>query len=271
MTAPSDQALMFDIQKMKSLGFNMMRKHVKIESARWYYHCDRLGMLVWQDMVSGGSDYSKPLLTYLPTLFPHLLSHVKDTARHYRMLSRSDEEGRKQWMNEMTGTIDYLKNVPSICTWVLFNEGWGQFDAKEMTLLAREKDSTRLIDQASGWFDQNGGDYLSRHNYFRKIKGTRDKHGRIYVISEYGGYSLRVEGHSSVERVYGYHKYTDAEKLNADYLKLLNESIAASVAGGLAGAVYTQVSDIEEEVNGILSYDRKVMKITSHWQPPANA
>ena len=261
MTAPADKALIFDITQMKAHGFNMMRKHIKVESARWYYHCDRLGMIVWQDMVSGGSDYSKPLTSYLPTLFPRVFGRMNDGPRKYKMFSREDAEGRTQWIHEMRGTIGHLKNVPSIATWVLFNEGWGQFDAEKMTEIARGTDATRPIDQASGWFDEGGGDYRSVHNYFRKLRVEKDKAKRAFVISEYGGYACHIDGHSSVDRIYGYHKFATVAELNEAYQKLLREDIAPLIEKGLAGVVYTQVSDVEEEVNGIYTYDRKVCKL----------
>ena len=261
MTPPSDKALVYDITRVKYLGFNMIRKHIKIECARWYYHCDRLGMIVWQDMVSGGTSYAKPLTSYLPTLFPGVFTHIHDGPLKYRMLSRADKEGRKQWEQEMRGTIAYLKGTPSIAAWVLFNEGWGQFEANAMTKIARSLDPSRPIDQASGWFDQGGGDFLSVHNYFRKISVLSDKHNRAFIVSEYGGYACHIDGHSSVDRIYGYHKFATTEELEDAYRKLLTQTIFPLIEKGLCGAVYTQVSDIEEEVNGLMTYDRKITKV----------
>ena len=257
MTAPSDEALIFDIETMKSLGFNMLRKHCKLEPMRWYYHCDRLGMVVWQDMLNGGSDYHMWAVTYLPTVLPKL--KIKDN--HYRLFSRQDEAGRKEWRRECEETIRQLYNCPSLGAWVVFNEAWGQFDANENTELVRSLDSTRPIDQASGWYDQKGGDIYSIHNYFRKQKVERDKYGRAFVISEYGGYAWCVPGHSFSEGVFGYRNYTDGESLNAGYRKLLDTEVFPLVKEGLSAAVYTQVSDIEEEVNGLLTYDRKMVKV----------
>lgn len=257
MTAPSDEALIYDIETMKSLGFNMLRKHCKLEPMRWYYHCDRLGMVVWQDMLNGGTDYHLWAVTHLPTILPKL--RIKDS--HYRLFSRQDEAGREEWRRECEATVRQLYNCPCIGAWVVFNEAWGQFDANAGTELVRSLDDTRPIDQASGWYDQKGGEIYSVHNYFRKQKVERDKHGRAFVISEYGGYAWCVPGHSFSEEVFGYRNYTDQESLDADYRKLLDTEVFPLVEKGLSAAVYTQVSDIEEEVNGLLTYDRKVVKV----------
>ena len=258
MTAPCDEAFLYDIQLAKKAGFNMLRKHIKIEPMRWYYHCDRLGMIVWQDMVSGGSTYHMPLVCYLPTLFPHICVHTKDS--HYKLFSRGSEAGRRFWEKECLETVDYLYNVPSIAVWVPFNEGWGQFDANRITALIRQKDSTRPVDHASGWFDQKGGDFKSVHNYFRKLKAKPEKN-RAYVISEYGGFACHIPGHSSVERIYGYKTFTTTEEMNTALDALLQKQLFPLVEKGLSGAVYTQLSDVEEEVNGLVTYDRKVVKI----------
>ncbi len=258
-TAPSDQALVSDIRSMQKLGFNMIRKHIKIESCRWYYHCDRLGMIVWQDMVSGGSTYSLPLVCYLPTLFPKVSGHLKDN--NYKLFGRLSKKGRESWTKECLDTIDYLYNTPSIAVWVPFNEGWGQFDANRITGLIREKDPTRLIDQASGWFDQGGGDFKSVHNYFRKLSVVKDP--RAFVLSEYGGYACRIQRHSSVERIYGYKKFATRVEFSKAYRSLIQKDLKPLIKKGLCGAVYTQLSDVEEEMNGLLTYDRKVCKLIS--------
>ena len=257
MTAPSDEALIYDIETIKKLGFNMLRKHCKLEPMRWYYHCDRLGMIVWQDMLNGGTDYHIVGVCYLPTGLPWV--RIKDN--HYRFFSRQDAEGRQEWRDECEATIRQLYNCPSIATWVVFNEGWGQFDAEKGVELVRSLDDTRLIDQASGWFDQKGGDMRSVHNYFRKQKVEKDKYGRAFVVSEYGGYAWCVPGHSYSEGVFGYRNYTDKDSLDAGVRGLIDGEIMPLVEKGLAGAVYTQVSDIEEEVNGLMTYDRKVIKV----------
>lgn len=258
MTAPCDEAFIYDIELAKRAGFNMLRKHIKIEPLRWYYHCDRLGMIVWQDMVNGGGPYHMPFVCYLPTLFPHIATHIGDS--HYKLLSRSDVEGRSAWEQECMDTIEHLYSIPSIAVWVPFNEGWGQFDAARIAKSVKEKDPTRPIDHASGWFDQKGGDFKSIHNYFRALKVKLDRK-RAFVISEYGGYACHIQGHSSVERIYGYRKYATAEELTAAYRHLIEKQLAPLIERGLSGAVYTQLSDVEEEVNGLVTYDRRVVKI----------
>jgi beta-galactosidase/beta-glucuronidase len=266
-TAPSDDALIYDITEMKRLHYNMMRKHIKIEAARWYYHCDRLGMIVWQDMVSGGSSYAKPVVSYLPTLFPKVFGRMSDGPSHYKTFSRSSAEGRSEWLAEMKNTIHHLYNVPSIATWVLFNEGWGQFNAAGATIMAKEMDDSRPIDQASGWFDEGSGSYRSVHNYFRPLTAEKDKANRAYVISEYGGLACYIKGHSSVDRIYGYKKYDTLDDLGVAYYNLINADMKPLIAKGLSGAVYTQVSDVEEEVNGLMTYDRMITKINPDLDP----
>lgn len=256
-TAPSDEALVYDIRTMKELGFNMMRKHIKIEAARWYYHCDRLGMIVWQDMVSGGARYSLPLVCYFPTLFPAASNHVKDG--NYKLFGRDSKAGRREWTAECMETVDYLYNVPSIAVWVPFNEGWGQFDANKITEMIKEKDPTRPVDHASGWFDQKGGDFKSIHNYFRKLGVVNGS--RACAISEYGGYACHVKDHSSVERVFGYRKFDTLPEFARAFRRLMEREVFPLVGKGLSAAVYTQVSDVEEEVNGLLTYDRKICKL----------
>lgn len=255
-TAPSDEAFCYDIQKMKDLGFCMIRKHIKIEPLRWYYHCDRLGMLVWQDMVNGGGKYRMEYVTYLPTVFPNL--KYKDN--RYHLLARGDKAGRDEFLKECKETIEHLYSIPSIVTWVPFNEGWGQFDASSVVAMIRKLDSTRLIDEASGWFDQNGGDMKSVHNYFRKLSVTLEKE-RAFVLSEFGGYACYLEGHSYSHQIYGYRIYKDIEKFQKAFHKLYQEDVFPLIEQGLCAAVYTQLSDVEDEVNGLISYDRKVCKV----------
>ena len=260
LTAPCDEAFVFDIELVKKLGFNMIRKHIKIEPLRWYYHCDRLGVIVWQDMVNGGTTYNMPWVCYMPTALPFLGRKIKDNI--YHMFSRKSEEGRKLWEKECMETIEHLYNVPSLATWVPFNEAWGQFDAARIALDVKRKDPTRTVDHASGWFDQGEGDFNSVHNYFRKLRVEKDEK-RAFVISEYGGYACHIKGHSSVERIFGYKKYESLEELSGAFHELIEEQVKPLIEEGLSGAVYTQVSDIEEEVNGLVTYDRKVIKIVS--------
>jgi hypothetical protein len=256
-TAPSDEAMIYDIEQAKILGFNMLRKHIKIEPLRWYYHCDRLGMLVWQDMVNGGEEYNQLLVGYLPTLLPGVAAWIKD--RHYKLLGRESLEGRREWSMECRQTVELLYNCPSIVVWVPFNEGWGQFDAREAYQLIKELDNTRLIDHASGWFDQGIGDFESIHNYFHPLK-VKHKH-RAVIFSEIGGYACYIMEHSFSWRVYGYKVYLTKEDFNQAYQRLYQEELAKLYHHGLSAVVYTQLSDVEDEVNGLLTYDRKVCKV----------
>lgn len=257
-TAPCDEALIYDIQKMKQLGFNMLRKHVKIEPARWYYHCDRLGMLVWQDMVNGGAKYHMNLVCMFPSLFGRIGRRIRDNK--YGLLARKEREGREQFRRELMEMLRHLYNSPCIAVWVPFNEAWGQFDAAYVTRMIREFDPTRQIDEASGWFDQGGGDIYSRHNYWYKLKVLLEEN-RVFAVTEYGGYAYRILGHSMVARMYGYRKYATKEQLSARYDRLQREEIIDNVAKGLCAGVYTQLSDVEEEVNGLITYDRRMLKV----------
>ena len=255
MTPPSDEALVYDIEKMKALGFNMLRKHVKIECARWYYHCDRIGMVVWQDMINGGGPVQTLLETYLPTVFPAFGNHLRDD--HYKLFAREDEMARRRYERDLLRMIRQLYNYPCIGQWVPFNEGWGQFDSLRITDRIKKEDPTRPVDHASGWFDQGGGDVRSVHNYFRPL--TVKKERRAFVISEYGGINCQIGGHSMNEEVYGYH-IAEADQFPQQFEDKMTE-IRELEKDGLCGAVYTQVSDIEEETNGLLTYDRKVRKV----------
>lgn len=256
-TAPADDAFVFDILEMKKLGFNMLRKHIKIEPQRWYYHCDRLGMVVWQDMVNGGSYYKHWFVTYAATLFSRKRWKIRDNC--LGLLARTEQKGRREFVREMKETIQLLKGHPSIAVWVIFNEGWGQFQAEKMTELAKTCDGSRLIDQASGWFDQEGGDLQSIHHYFFQLKFLPEKE-RATVLSEFGGYSLRVPGHSACEKLYGYGTHKNGGSLNAAFWERMRK-MEEQIPKGLCAGVYTQLSDVEEEVNGIFTYDREVRKI----------
>jgi len=259
-TPPGDEAMIFDIEQAKALGFNMLRKHLKIEPLRWYYHCDRLGMLVWQDMVNGGEKYNTLIVGYLPTLFPGIAGVLKD--KWYFLFGRKNAEGRKEWIRECEETVRLLYNSPSVVAWVPFNEAWGQFDANNATELIRSIDKTRLVDHASGWYDQKGGDIKSIHNYFHPLKYEKDKHKRAVVLSEFGGYACYIKGHSYSPMVYGYRIYLNTKDLEEALQKLYREDIQRMKKEGLAGAIYTQLSDVEDEVNGLFTYDRKVCKIS---------
>lgn len=254
-TAPSDEALIYDIQTAKAMGFNLLRKHIKVEPMRWYYHCDRLGMLVWQDMPSGGGKYRFSTIT-LP-----LVTGIHRRDNHYRAFARASSQGRGEYMDELEEMVGQLFNAPSVVLWVPFNEGWGQFDSTLVMERLRALDPTRPVDPASGWHDQGFGDVRSLHVYFQKYKFQPDKLGRATLLSEFGGYVHRVEGHAMGGRSVGY-KTCDAP-LSLEYAlqALYDEQIRPAIAQGLSAAVYTQLSDVEHELNGLVTYDRSIVKL----------
>ena len=256
LTPVSEEAMIQDIQAAKRLGFNMIRKHCKIEPMRWYYHCDRLGMLVWQDMINGGESYNLVKTTYIPTVIKGM-QKLKDS--HYSFNARRNPKGRREWKKECLETVEQLYNCTCICTWVLFNEGWGQFDAQENTQMVLEKDNTRIIDAHSGWFDQNAGDVRSVHTYFFELSVERG-FKKPFVISEYGGLAYGIKEHSYSEDIYGYANYGNARDFKKAY-KTMMRKIQKLQREGLSAAVYTQLTDVEEEVNGLLTYDRRISKL----------
>ncbi|HQR78645.1 MAG TPA: glycoside hydrolase family 2 TIM barrel-domain containing protein [Actinomycetota bacterium] len=256
-TAPSDEALVYDIQTMKDLGFTMLRKHIKIEPLRWYHHCDRLGMLVWQDMVNGGGPYRRAVIQ-LPAVSPLRLAD-----RRHRLFGRADPAGRDRWLTEARETVELLRNCPSVAVWVPFNEGWGQFDASTVAEHVRELDPSRPVDHASGWHDQGGGDFRSLHVYFRAFRVPRRPDGRVLALTEYGGYSWRDPGHSATENEFGYRRYGSSAALTGAFVRLHEQQILPAVPRGLSATVYTQLSDVEDETNGLLTYDRRVVKMSA--------
>lgn len=258
MTPPSDDAMIFDIEAIKNLGFNMIRKHCKIEPMRWYFHCDRIGMVVWQDIVNGGTKYDMNMICNVPTVV-RPFGNAKDKNKLFlRFTGRRDPKTKEIWAMEAGELLNQLANVPSIGLWTIFNEGWGQFDANKCLEFVKAIDDTRPIDAASGWFHEECGDVLSDHVYFEPL--TVKKTDKAYVVSEYGGYSLKVGNHSYRDAVYGYKKFNEPTALQKEYDTLMDK-IKALIPLGLSAAVFTQATDIEDEVNGLLTYDRKVQKL----------
>ena len=254
-TAPSDEALSYDIEAAKAMGFNMLRKHVKVEPLRWYYHCDRLGMLVWQDMPNGGGSYN-PAVISAPLLTGW---HMKDGK--YGAFGRKDERGRAEFTEELREMVTQLYNCPCIAMWVPFNEGWGQFDAEKNVAAILEIDSTRTIDHASGWHDQGIGDFKSLHVYFDDYRYAPDKQGRCVILTEFGGYAFAVEGHTADVKPFGYKKFKSAAELRRGLTLLYDGQIRPAVKKGLSAAVYTQLTDVEGELNGLITYDRRELKL----------
>ena len=257
LTNPTDEALQYDIKSMKDMGFNLLRKHIKIEPLRWYYHCDRIGMIVWQDMING----SERKDIFLHGALAMLNIHIND--KRYWLFGRKAKKGREQYLLELNEMILHLKNVTCISTWVPFNEAWGQFDSLNVTKHIKELDKTRLIDHASGWSDQGGADFRSEHIYFKKVRFNKKyAKKRILALTEFGGYSLLVKEHSyNPDKVFGYKKFQNQQDLSYSIKELYEKQIVPEIKKGLNVLIYTQLSDVEDEVNGFLTYDRKVNKV----------
>ena len=237
-TAPTDEALRYDVEVTKQLGFNMTRKHVKVEPDRWYYWCDRLGLLVWQDMPSG----DKSIRPQDPDIV------------------RTPESAR-QYDTELKAMIDGLQAHPSIIMWVVFNEGWGQFDTKRVADWTKQYDPSRLVDAASGWADRAGvGDLHDLHAYPRPQAPPLEAK-RAGVLGEFGGLSLGVDGHTWTNKIWGYAGTASGAELTRKYERLLREGWDMKDAKGLNALVYTQITDVETEANGLLTYDRAIIKV----------
>ena len=249
-TPPLPTCYEWDIRKMQELGFNTLRKHIKVEAEQFYYDCDRLGMLVWQDMVNNG-DYSFIRDTALPTIG---LKKRSDKRMH------SDKSARQAFIEGMEQTVIRLNRHPCVVGWTIFNEGWGQFEGEQMYGYLRLLDNTRFIDTASGWFKGGQSDVVSEHVYFKPYRFKPAE--RPVFLSEFGGYSYKTEGHVfNTEKTYGYRKYTRAEDYMNGVETLYCQEIVPAVEQGLCGAIYTQLSDVEDETNGLYSYDRRVCKV----------
>ena len=239
-----------DILLAKSLGFNTLRKHIKLETQQFYYDCDRLGMIVFQDMVNNG-DYSFFRDTALPTIG---FKRRNDKKIHKNPLIR------RTFLAAMAETVRALAHHPSVCYWTIFNEGWGQFDGNAAYLRLRELDDTRFIDTASGWFTVENSDVESPHVYFKPVKCRPAQ--KPLVLSEFGGYSLALEGHVSTPgKAFGYRKFKDEKAFGAALEQLYRREILPAAKAGLSGAIYTQLTDVEDEVNGLVTYDRKHVKV----------
>ena len=253
LTAPAPESFARDILAMKKLGFNTLRKHIKVEPEEFYYQCDKLGMIVWQDMVNN-SDYNFLRDTALPTVG---IQTMGDKHLH------KDQLHRLSFLMNAAKTVTQLKNHPSICYWTIFNEAWGQFDSDEVYETFKGWDDTRFIDSTSGWFRRKKSDVDSRHVYFKKVKLTGDG-AKPLVLSEFGGKTYKTEGHIfNPEKSYGYGGCEDIAELNKAVAALYMDEIVPCIKQGLCAAIYTQVSDVEDEINGLLTYDRRVEKLSA--------
>jgi beta-galactosidase/beta-glucuronidase len=242
-TAPTDEALKFDIQKTKDFGFNMIRKHVKVEPARWYTHCDQLGILVWQDMPSGDRS-------------PRWQMHEYFDGTELKRSPESEANFRTEWK----AVMDFLYSHPSIVVWVPFNEAWGQFKTEEIVDWTKTYDPSRLVNPASGGNHYTVGDMLDLHNYPDPKMYLYDAQ-RATVLGEYGGIGLALEGHLwKTDKNWGYVQFKNSKETTDEYIKY-GEQLYKMIKAGFSAAVYTQTTDVEGEINGLMTYDRKVVKL----------
>ena len=236
-----------DILEMKSLGFNLLRKHIKVEDESFYYLCDKHGMLVMQDMVNNG-EYR----FFKDTILATLGLNMRDTTGF-------DEPRKKYWVQHSKETIEALYNHPCIIAYTLFNEGWGQFESDAAYTMMKSVDPTRLYDSTSGWFPQSRSDFDSLHIYFRTP--DIEPKERPALLSEFGGYSYPVDGHRSTKKTYGYGACRSKEELTEKIVSAYEKMVIPAIKKGLCGSIYTQVSDVEDEINGLVTYDREVVKV----------
>lgn len=243
-----------DIELIKSLGFNTIRKHIKIEMPRWYYECDKRGVLVWQDFINGGGKYKFPTIA-----FPLITGiHHKDS--NYKKFARDNADGRAFALQEFKDEINYLYNSPSIVLWTIFNEGWGQFDSHKVYEEMVKLDPSRLFDHASGWHDQGISDVKSLHVYFKKVKLPKPEKERATILSEFGGFLYPIEGHK-VEGKKTYRSFTNENEWIENFKKCFERDVIQNIPNGLTASIYTQLSDVEDELNGFVTFDREVIKM----------
>lgn len=247
LTPPSDAAMLYDMVKLKEMGFNTIRKHIKVEPARFYFHADTMGILLWQDMPSGFK-------------WPNHPSHVDAYAAEDWV---RPVESARQFEAEWKSIIDHLRFFPSIVMWVPLNEGWGQYDTKRLNDWTKNYDPTRLVNTPSGWTDRGVGDVLDAHQYPGPgMYDLSQSNGRSLVLGEFGGLGLVIKNHiwNPNKRNWGYKTYTEDSILIREYTELMH-NLHLMIPRGLAAAIYTQTTDVEGEVNGLMTYDRKVIKI----------
>ncbi|QEE15935.1 glycoside hydrolase family 2 protein [Promethearchaeum syntrophicum] len=257
-TAPNDQALKWDLEKTKAMGFNMVRKHIKIEPARWYYHCDKLGLLVWQDIPSGGvyGNWNWGIQMFIAMFL-----------KKSWWTGRKKKKIQQNFYYELEQTVSNLFNFACIVVWVPFNEGWGQFHTKKVTNYLRSIDESRLIDSASGWTDYGCGDLHTIHRYpGPAIPKIKSKSERGLGLSEFGGFGFEIHNHiwKTKLKKWGYRNLKSKLELETKYSQLI-KNLKPLIKKGLSAAIYTQTTDVEQEINGLISYDRKIIKLEPEW------
>ncbi|MEQ8880004.1 MAG: glycoside hydrolase family 2 TIM barrel-domain containing protein, partial [Cyclobacteriaceae bacterium] len=252
-TPPSDEGMRWDIEKTKALGFNAIRKHIKIEPDRWYYHCDQLGMLVWQDMPSG--------MVVLPPQGEERPNRIQHVSRTGPDLFRRTEE-TAQFEYELRRMIDLHHNAPSIVMWVPFNEGWGQYETCRISDWVKAYDPSRLVNAVSGWALRPCGDIYDIHSYQVEVHTPPTSLSQASVLGEYGGIGYPIKGHqwNPDMRNWGYQTYHSEEELLKSYTYKFDQIVEMKKSKGLSAAIYTQTTDVEGEVNGLITYDREVIK-----------
>lgn len=262
LTPPANAAMEHDVKYAKACGFNMLRKHIKMEPLLWYHYCDVNGIIVWQDMVNGGGKYGLEV-----SAIPFVGIVMDDTK--YSSFKRTDAGCRSLYYRELREMVDTLYNCPCIAMWVPFNEGWGQFDSDKAYAMLKAWDPTRTVDSASGWHACGQSDVISKHIYFTPIQVHAGD--RPWLLTEFGGYALKTQGHTWNEKKFGYRIYSSAAKLTAAYTRLFEKTIIPQIPDGLSATVYTQLTDVEDEINGLMTYDRKVGKISADVLKKINA
>ncbi|MCG7584347.1 glycoside hydrolase family 2 protein [Photobacterium sp. OFAV2-7] len=260
----SDEALVWDLAQIKAMGFNMTRKHIKVEPARWYYHADRLGIMVWQDMISASGFAAPPRdlwVDYLQHAAPFGVKHINIRDNDYQGWGRSDAS-KALYYQELEEMIIHLRVFPSIVCWIPFNEYWGQFDAAAATDFVKTLDSTRIVNNVSGFYDQGVGDVYDLHVYMQDLKPVVDPvNYRACVIGEYGGQTWAIESEKFNEKTFGYGKNETQAEFKAAFTDVMHRQMLPVIEAGLAGTVYTQITDVESEINGLITYNRNVIKI----------
>lgn len=257
-----------DIQNLKKLGFNTIRKHIKYEIPMFYYYCDNEGMLVIQDMINGGDKYDNKVVAS-PKAF--LSKTDNNIDKNYAMFARMNDKGREEYLKTSSFIISSLASSPSVIIYTLFNEGWGQFDSTTIYNYFKDKDDNHLYDTNSGWYDNSHSDFYSKHNYFLPIYNFKDKENkRASILSEFGGYSLFLKDHFYGKDKFGYRYYNSSQSLSMAYKKLLKKVTKNFLKKDGVGFIYTQLSDVEDELNGLFTFDRKVLKIDEETLISAN-
>lgn len=267
LTPLNEDVIINDLKYVKACGFNCLRKHIKIEPMRYYYNCDKLGIILIQDLVSGGDKFNFLKMTALP----HFGINLTGKNDRVENIGRHNPVSKIQFEKDLAETYHYLDNVTSIAVWTIFNESWGQYECRRVSKIMEELDKTRLIDATSGWIDKGAGDFSSKHIYYSKIKIKNDRK-RILSLSEWGGISLPIDNHIYAPKAFGNHPAKSKRALLETIEGIVDKELIPLIKNeGLCVSIYTQLSDVEAETNGLLTYDRLIEKIPSQYLAPVNS